>query len=159
MRDSSILLLWSLSVKGQDLEVSIVFIIVLLEIPTHNDVYSDKYSCFYSGVGRESIMDGLSGRIKKARTDLHLSQDYVANYLGIGRSAVAEIESGRRSVKADELGKLSDLFLIPADSLLKGTEGTVPSQMFARAFDQLAEEDQQEILNLIEFKRAMKARR
>ena len=103
-------------------------------------------------------MIGLNDRIKKARTDLHLSQEYVANYLGIARSAVAEIESGRRNVKADELSKLSDLFLIPADYLLKGTETPVPSQMFARGFDQLDESDQQEILNLIEFKCAMKAR-
>lgn len=103
-------------------------------------------------------MNELSKRIKKARTDLHLSQEYVANYLGISRSAIAEIESGRRGVKADELGKLSDLFLVPADILLKGGEEQVSSQMFARGFDQLTEEDQQEILNLIEFKRAMKAR-
>ncbi|WP_206214464.1 helix-turn-helix domain-containing protein [Adlercreutzia sp. ZJ141] len=101
-------------------------------------------------------MTELGSRIKKARTDLHLSQEYVAGYLGIGRSAVAEIESGRRGVKADELGKLSDLFLISADHLLKGSETSTPSQMFARGFDQLDEADQQEILNLIKFKRAMK---
>lgn len=103
-------------------------------------------------------MAGLNERIKKSRTDLHLSQEYVANYLGIGRSAVVEIESGKRSVKAEELEKLSELFLVPADTLLKGTQTSVPTQMFARGFDQLDQVDQQEILNLIEFKRAMKAR-
>lgn len=103
-------------------------------------------------------MAGLNERIKKARTDLHLSQEYVAGFLGIGRSAVAEIESGKRSVKAEELEKLSELFLIPADTLLKGVQTSTPSQMFARGFDQLDDADQQEILNLIEFKRAMKTR-
>lgn len=103
-------------------------------------------------------MAGLNERIKKSRTDLHLSQEYVAKYLGIGRSAVVEIESGKRSVKAEELEKLSELFLVPADTLLKGTQTSVPTQMFARGFDQLDQADQQEILNLIEFKRAMKAR-
>lgn len=107
---------------------------------------------------KESAMAGLNERIRKARTDLHLSQEYVANFLGIGRSSVAEMESGKRSVKAEELEKLSDLFLIPVEVLLKGTQTTIPSQMFARGFDQLDEADQQEILNLIEFKRAMKAR-
>ena len=109
-------------------------------------------------IGRKGAMAGLNERIRKARTDLHLSQEYVANFLGIGRSSVVEMESGKRSVKAEELEKLSELFLIPVEALLKGTQTSAPSQMFARGFDQLDEADQQEILNLIEFKRAMKAR-
>ena len=103
-------------------------------------------------------MTGLNDRIRKARKDLRLSQEYVANFLGIGRSSVAEIEAGHRSVKAEELEKLSELFLLPVDYLLKGAQTPAPSQMFARGFDQLDEADQQEILNLIEFKMAMKAR-
>ncbi len=34
----------------------------------------------------------LHERIKKARTELHLSQEYVANYLGVKRTAIVEIE-------------------------------------------------------------------
>ncbi len=90
--------------------------------------------------------------------DLHLSQDYVARYLGVNRTAVVEIESGRRKVSADELGKFSELFQIPADELLNGRTTQMPVQMFARRFGALDENDQQEILNLIEFKRMMKER-
>jgi len=43
----------------------------------------------------------LHERIKKARTELHLSQEYVANYLGVKRTVIVEIESGKRAVKAD----------------------------------------------------------
>ena len=80
-------------------------------------------------------MGELNDRIKKARTDLHLSQDYVARFLGISRTAVVEIESNRRKVSAE-----------------------MPVQMFARRFETLDEADQHEILNLIEFKRMMKER-
>lgn len=103
-------------------------------------------------------MAELFERIKKARTDLHLSQDYVARFLGVSRTAVVEIESNRRKVSADELGKLSELFQIPADELLNGRNTEMPVQMFARRFGSLDEADQQEILNLIEFKRMMKER-
>ena len=101
-------------------------------------------------------MGELNDRIKKARTDLHLSQDYVARFLGISRTAVVEIESNRRKVSADELGKFSELFQIPADELLNGRNTEMPVQMFARRFETLDEADQHEILNLIEFKRMMK---
>ena len=46
-------------------------------------------------------MKALYERIKKARTELHLSQDYVAKFLGVNRTAVDEIESGKRKVSAE----------------------------------------------------------
>ena len=103
-------------------------------------------------------MRALYERIKEARTELHLSQDYVAKFLGVNRTAIVEIESGKRKVSADELGKFSELFQIPADELLNGRSTEMPVQMFARRFGELDEADQQEILNLIEFKRMMKER-
>ena len=103
-------------------------------------------------------MRALYERIKEARTELHLSQDYVAKFLGVNRTAIVEIESGKRKVSADELGKFSELFQIPADELLNGRSTEMPVQMLARRFGALDEADQQEILNLIEFKRMMKER-
>ena len=103
-------------------------------------------------------MRALYERIKEARTELHLSQDYVAKFLGVNRTAIVEIESGKRKVSAEELGKFSELFQIPADELLNGRSTEMPVQMFARRFGALDEADQQEILNLIEFKRMMKER-
>ncbi len=103
-------------------------------------------------------MRTLHERLKEARTELHLSQDYVAKSLGIHRTAIVEIEAGKRKVSADELGKFSELFQIPADELLNGRSTEMPVQMFARRFGALDEADQQEILNLIEFKRMMKER-
>lgn len=103
-------------------------------------------------------MSALSERIKEARTNLHLSQEYVANVLEVKRTAIVEIESGRRKVSAEELGKLSELFRIPADELLNGRSTEMPVQFFARSFGTLDEADQQEIMNLIEFKRMMKER-
>ena len=103
-------------------------------------------------------MRALYERIKEARTELHLSQDYVAKFLGVNRTAIVEIESGKRKVSADELGKFSELFQIPADERLNGRSTEMPVQMFARRFGALDEADQQEILNLIEFKRMMKER-
>ncbi len=103
-------------------------------------------------------MNEMNERIKKARTNLHLSQEYVAKYLGINRSAVVEIESGKRKVSAEELGKFSELFLVPIDELLYGKTESSTKQLFIRKFNSLDEDDQKEILNLIEFKRVMKER-
>ncbi|MCH5257299.1 MAG: helix-turn-helix transcriptional regulator [Lachnospiraceae bacterium] len=101
----------------------------------------------------------LFERLKKVRTELHLSQDYVAKIVGVNRTAIVEIESGKRSVKTEELKKFSELFQISADELLNGRNTEMPNAVFARSFSSLDEDDQQEILNLIEFKKMLKERR
>lgn len=100
----------------------------------------------------------LHERIKKLRTNLHLSQEYVAKILGVNRNAIVEIEAGKRKVSAEELGKLGELFKVSTDELLNGRQVEMPATMFARKFEELDEADQKEILNLIEFKRMMKER-
>ncbi len=101
---------------------------------------------------------GVNSRIREARIGLHYSQEYVAKNVGISRTAVVEIEKGNRKVSAEELGKFSILFGISADELLSGTKTQLPIRMAARGFSELDKGDQQEILNLIEFKRMMRGK-
>lgn len=104
-------------------------------------------------------MTKLNERIKNARKQLYLSQEYVANFLGVNRNAIIEIESGKRKVSAEELGKFSELFHITTDELLHGNNDYTSGQIFIKNFELLDENDQKEILNLIEFKRIMKERK
>ena len=104
-------------------------------------------------------MKKLNEKIKKLRTQLNLSQEYVANYLGISRSAFTLMENGNRKVVAEDLEKLSILFGVSADYLLNDDEMSQPAVMFARSFESLDETDQAEIMNLIRFKEQIKAQR
>lgn len=104
-------------------------------------------------------MTELGKRLQKARTTLQLSQEYVSKQLNIGRSAISQIELGNRKVSCEELEKFSKIYGISADELLAGRPIEMPSQMFARKFGELDAVDQQEILNLMEFKRMMKERK
>ena len=54
----------------------------------------------------------LVARLKEAREYMGISQEKVATYLGVPRSAVSEIESGKRSVSALELQRLAKLYHI-----------------------------------------------
>lgn len=91
-------------------------------------------------------------RIKKLRTQLHLSQEYVANYLGLSRSTYTQMENGKRKVLADEAAKLSVLFGVSADSLLNDTKMSRTATAIARRFEKLDDSDKEEIINLIRFK-------
>jgi len=60
----------------------------------------------------------LGKRIKSIREKLDLSQEIVAEKMGIGRVAVSAIENGKRKVNADELAKLAKIFNVSVDVLL-----------------------------------------
>ena len=100
-------------------------------------------------------MANINGRLRKAREKLGVSQEYVARAIGIGRSAVAQIELGKRKVSTDELSRFCRLYHLSADYLIGEETSDDKQQVFARGFSELNESDQQEILNLISFKKAM----
>ena len=104
-------------------------------------------------------MKEISERIKELRIQLHLSQEYVANHLGLNRTSFTQLENGNRKVTADDVAKLSILFGVSADMIIHGTDNTTPATFFARSFDGLDETDKAEIMNLIRFKEQIKAQR
>ena len=104
-------------------------------------------------------MKEIYERIKELRNQLNLTQEYVANYLGVNRATVTQMENGKRKVSADELSKLCLLFGVSADALLHGEEISKPATVFARSFERLNERDQAEIMNLIRFKEQLNEQR
>ena len=104
-------------------------------------------------------MNTLADRIKACRNKLHLSQEYVANYMAMNRATITQIELGKRKVTAEELAKFGILYGISADALLHGENLEMPATIFARSFSELDEKDQDEIMSLMQFKKLMKAQR
>ena len=60
----------------------------------------------------------LGQRIAELRKRAGISQQKLADMMGISRTTIAQIESGKRKVSADELAKLSEIYNLSTDSLL-----------------------------------------
>ena len=101
-------------------------------------------------------MSNLQTRLKKARKELRYSQEEVGKIMGLNRTAIVEIEAGKRKVSTEELKKFCELFGKTADELLYGTETTDMDVMLLRKFGSLDEQDQQDIMDLIEYKKIRK---
>ena len=63
-------------------------------------------------------MNHIGQRVKELRERHDMSQQALADALGVSRPAVSEIESGSRKVAAEELVKLSRVFAVSVDYLL-----------------------------------------
>jgi transcriptional regulator with XRE-family HTH domain len=60
----------------------------------------------------------LGQRIKKIRESLGITQEKLANLLGVPRSTTSQIENGERKVAADELIKLADILNVSIAALI-----------------------------------------
>ena len=93
-------------------------------------------------------------RLKAARKYLKLSQEFVARQMNLSRPTISAIEAGQRKVTAEELARFSELYGVSVEELMYGkTSDDANVEMFARAFSELSDIDQKEIMNLIDFKR------
>jgi transcriptional regulator with XRE-family HTH domain len=90
--------------------------------------------------------------LKEMRTKLNFSQEYVARLMNVNRSVITAIESGKRSVSAEELDQFSAIYGVSMEMLLHGEDDLNHVRVFNRMFDALSETDQQEIHNLMQFK-------
>lgn len=82
----------------------------------------------------ERLQVRLGLRLKQARARHEMTQDFVAQRLGLPRQAISEIENGKRSVSADELFLFSRLYGFPVEDLLREVDPSEARELvFLRA--------------------------
>jgi transcriptional regulator with XRE-family HTH domain len=103
----------------------------------------------------------LGERLRAARDYLGMSQQYVADNIGILRSAVSAIEHGARRVDSLELKKLAKLYRQPVSWFLAEESDPDGERVLAgllRVLAELTEGDQHEILTFAQYLRFRTAR-
>jgi transcriptional regulator with XRE-family HTH domain len=109
---------------------------------------------------KEDDRKALGDRLREARDYLGFSQEEVANYLGVPRTALTSIEAGTRKVDALELKKLASLYKRPVVHFT-GEEideefGDEDVAHLARKARELSPEDRAELGRFADFLRAKK---
>ena len=102
----------------------------------------------------------LSTQLKEAREYRGFSQEEVARYLGVPRTAISLIESGSRRVEALELRRLAKLYQTTMETLTgEDQETTEPEsvRLVARAAADLSTTDRDEVLRFVHFLQSRKS--
>lgn len=97
----------------------------------------------------------LAKRLRESREYLGLSQEAVAESLGIPRASLSAIEAGKRKVSSIELRDLARLYRSSVEQLLgeQPEDDPVVGALYRTAKD-LTEEDRQQVLRFAEFLRS-----
>ena len=104
----------------------------------------------------ESEMEGIAERLRSARSFLGVSQGFVAEQVGLHRSALSDIERGMRRVTSDEIVSFSRLYGVPVAELLGEAREEPDGTLLAlnRTAGQLTDEDRSELLRFAQFLRS-----
>jgi transcriptional regulator with XRE-family HTH domain len=100
-------------------------------------------------------VQALARRLRESREYLGLSQEIVAEYLGVPRASVSAMEAGKRKVSSMELRDLARLYRTSVEHLLgeEPEEDPVVGALYRTAKD-LNREDREQVLRFAEFLRA-----
>lgn len=100
-----------------------------------------------------NMMTRIAYKLKLAREMAGLSQNQVANFLGLKRPAISEIEAGRRKVSAEELAELSRIYSVSINWLVGESEEEDENQirmgLAARELSKLKPEDVDRLLKIL----------
>ncbi len=100
-------------------------------------------------------VQALARRLRESREYLGLSQEVVADRLGVPRASVSAMEAGKRKVSSMELRDLARLYRTSVEQLL----GEIPDQdpvvgALYRTARSLTREDREQVLRFAEFLRS-----
>ncbi len=103
----------------------------------------------------EDAYASMGARLREAREFLGLSQEVVAEALGVPRASVSAMESGRRKVSSLELHDLARLYKRPLEFFYDDQAAEAPedetAQALFRATRNLTADDREQVLKFAEF--------
>ena len=74
------------------------------------------------------VRKSLSEMLKENRTRCKMTQEFVAESIGVSRQAVSKLEKGTSEPNTSNLMALAKLYGIPAEDLLRGVESALEEQ-------------------------------
>lgn len=99
----------------------------------------------------------VAGRLKEAREAAGLSQGQVARIMDLHRPTISEIEAGRRKVSSEEVERLSEIYGVSVEWIVKGTIGDESGDarvlIAARELSKMSEPDLDRLMRTLQMLR------
>ena len=101
-------------------------------------------------MGDVELMKDMGRRISTRRRELHLSQEQLAEQMGVTLQMISNLELGKKAIRPENLLKLSNSLSISTDYILSGRHSEQEVAEIADKFAKLSGEHQRIIGELID---------
>lgn len=98
----------------------------------------------------ENVLSDMGKRIAERRKQLSMTQENLAEKIGLSLQSVSCIELGKKGVRPENLAKICETLNVSADYLLRGKRDACEMSGLSAAISQLCKEDYKLVEQLIE---------
>ncbi len=93
----------------------------------------------------------IGRRISERRRQLGYTQEQMAEWMNVSIQMISNLERGNKSMRIENLLKISVLLNISTDYILRGTKGVADTSDVARQLEKLSERDFQMVRMIVEY--------
>ena len=101
-------------------------------------------------MGDSELLRAMGQRINARRRELRMTQEQLAERMGVSLQMVSNLELGKKAIRPENLVKLCEILSVSADYILTGRRSDREASAFAEKFARLSGEHQRIIGELVE---------
>lgn len=102
-------------------------------------------------MGNNEFLKDMGQRIMLRRKTLRMTQEELAEKLGVSTQMISNLELGKKAIRPENLAKLCSVLNLSADFVLTGINTRTAVDSVAEKLSQLSEEELQLVNNLVDY--------
>ena len=102
-------------------------------------------------MGDTDFLKEMGQRITVRRKSLRMTQDEMAEKLGVSAQMISNLELGKKAIRPENLARVCDVLGLSADFILTGTNTKTAVDAVAEKLTQLTAEELQMVSDMIDY--------
>ena len=109
-------------------------------------------------MGDTDFLKEMGQRIMVRRKSLRMTQEELADKLGVSAQMISNLELGKKAIRPENLAKVCEVLSLSADFVLTGTNTKTAVDAVAAKLTQLTAEELQMVSDMIDYMNKNRAR-
>ena len=107
-------------------------------------------------MGDNEFLKAMGQRIMVRRKSLRMTQEELAEKLGVSTQMISNLELGKKAIRPNNLARVCEVLKLSADFVLTGTNTKTAVDIVAEKLVPLTEEELQMVSNMIDYMNSKK---
>lgn len=101
-------------------------------------------------LNKSQLLIDMGNRISKRRKELNMTQEQLAEAVGVSIQSVSCFENGKKAIRPENLSNLCDVLDVSTDYILRGKKSSKELEGIFKKFESMSEDDYQMVENIVD---------